>query len=165
MNLRQPVRFCFAWVLGLGLQACVPTHRIVPHAPQAEADRVEFPQIELPEPGRIRLDGNVAAAIQLAMEDFLPWDAQRKPVADRAPCLDQWESYDVTTAALPESVLLVRFEPNLERCASEQQLVELVTYAIEVRTMRILSIESHPRLLKGPPQHGVSGQRVVPDTQ
>ncbi|RKH53065.1 hypothetical protein D7V93_27250 [Corallococcus llansteffanensis] len=143
-------------MLGLGLQACVPAHRIVPHASQAEADRVEFPQLELPEAGRVRLDGNVAAAIQLAMEDFLPWDAHRKPVADRAPCLDQWESYDVTTAVLPESVLLVRFEPNLERCASGQQFVELVTYAIEVRTMGILSIESHPRLLPRPPVQGVT---------
>ncbi|MCY1030547.1 hypothetical protein OV207_03690 [Corallococcus sp. BB11-1] len=100
--------------------------------------------------GRVRLEGNVSAAIQLAMEDFMPWDAPPKPIAERAPCLDQWESYDVTTASLPESVLLVRFEPNRERCDSGQQLVELVTYAIEVRTMRILSIDAYPRLLPGP---------------
>lgn len=152
MNLRHSIGFWFAGILML--QACAPAHRLVPHASQAEADRVQFPQLELPEAGRVRLDGNVAAAIQLAMEDFLPWDAQRRPVADRAPCLDQWESYDVTTAVLPESVLLVRFEPSLDRCASGEQFVELVTYAIEVRTMRILSIESHPRLLPRPLAQG-----------
>jgi hypothetical protein len=120
----------------------IQQRRIVP---EAEMDRVAFAQPELPEEGRVRLESNVAASVQLAMEDFLSLSVPSKPVSGRAACLDQWESYDVTTAALPAQVVLVRFEPNSERCVSEARLVDLTTYAIEVRTLRVLSVESHPR--------------------
>ncbi len=88
----------------------------------------------------------MAASIQLAMDDFLPWDARPAPSPIREePCLWRRESYDVTAAPAPESVMLVRFDLNIDTCKSKDQLLGITTYAIDIRTMRILSREMHTR--------------------
>jgi hypothetical protein len=103
--------------------------------------------MELPQEGLQRLDGNMAASIQLAMDDFLPWDAPAPPPSPipEEPCLRRRESYDVTAAPAPESVMLVRFDLNTDACKSTDQLINIVTYAVDIRTMRLLSREMHTR--------------------
>jgi hypothetical protein len=88
----------------------------------------------------------MAASIQLAMDDFLPWDAppSREPV-HQAPCLRRPESYDVTAVPSRESVMLVRFDLNTAVCEPNDPLINVTTYAIDIRTMRILSRETLTR--------------------
>ncbi|WP_157232411.1 hypothetical protein [Hyalangium minutum] len=82
----------------------------------------------------------MAASIQLAMDEFLPWDAppSSSPIAEEQ-CLHRRESYNVTAAPTTEGIMLVRFDLNTEACQSSDQLVNVTTYAIDIRTMRILS--------------------------
>lgn len=100
----------------------------------------------LPQEGLQRLDGNMAASIQLSMDDFLPRDVplSRAPLYEE-PCLQRRESYDVSAAPGPEGVMLVRFDLNTDVCEPGEQLIDITTYAIDIRTMRILSRESHTR--------------------
>ena len=110
---------------------------------------------ELPAEGRLHVPGNVAAAIQLAMEDFLPMNA-RPPAGARAEeaCLYQRPSYDVTAAPGPEGVVQVRFAVDEAACPTQTlrgsspglALMDMTVYAIEIRTMRILAIGSHAHL-------------------
>ncbi|NBD09975.1 MULTISPECIES: hypothetical protein [Corallococcus] len=118
----------------------------IPHASAEDAARFTFP-IELPRQGLLHIDGNTTAAIQLAMEHFLPWDA---PSSRQPACLDQRDSYDVTAAPGPEGVVLVQLVANAQRCPPEptqsveattgKPLQEVVLYAVDLRTMRLLSI-------------------------
>jgi hypothetical protein len=41
--------------------------------------------------------------------------------------------------------MLVRFDLNTDVCRSTDQLIKIITYAIDIRTMRILSRERHTR--------------------
>lgn len=107
---------------------------------------MEFPYGGLPKEGSVRLEGNTVAAIQLAMDDYLPWGAPPPNAPfEVAPCLGHRESYDVTTAPGPEGVILVRFDVNTGVCQSDGQLLDITTYAIDIRTMRILSREIRTR--------------------
>lgn len=126
----------------LALSACVTAGPPIPHAPPEEAAKVKFPRFDLPAEGLQRIPGNMAASIQVAMEDFLPWGA--KPASGsfkREPCLEHRASYDVTAAPDSEGVMLVRFALNPQTCETGESVVDMTTYAIDVRTMRILSIE------------------------
>jgi len=123
------------------VSACTTPLRTVAHASPEEASAVKFPHMDLPEEGLQRLDGNMAASIQLAMDDFLPWDAPPpapSPVHEE-PCLRRRESYDVTAVPAPEGVMLVRFDLNTSVCKPNDPLINITTYAIDIRTMRILS--------------------------
>lgn len=133
-----------SWALScLALSACFSSARSIPHAPLEEAAKVEFP-LEVPREGRRRIQGNMAAAIQLALEDFLPPTARPSPGPGvLAPCLYQRESYDVTAAPTSEGVMLVRFVVNLGVCDPGESIVDVTTYAVDVRTMRILALEVH----------------------
>lgn len=134
------------------LPACMTAHRAIPHAPPEEAARVEFP-VGLPEKGRFILHGNRATAILLALEDFLP---QERAEA----CRSRRESYDVTTASGSETVVLVRFVLRDGACptdglpldaATGEPTVDITTYAVDVRTWRILAVQRNwqPRQRKG----------------
>lgn len=108
-----------------------------------EAAKVEFPKLGLPKEGLRRLDGNMVAALQLAMDEFLPREAQPSTGAvQRAPCLYRRDSYDVTAVPAPDAVMLVRFTVNPTACETGESVVDVTTYAIDVRTMRILSAET-----------------------
>lgn len=119
-----------------------------------EKDPSQAPS-ELPAQGRLHVTGNVVAAIQLAMEDFLPMHVS-PPVSLRAEeaCLYQRHSYDVTAAPGPDGVVQVRFAVNDEACPARSlgsasaglALMDLTVYAIETRTMRILAVGSHAHL-------------------
>ena len=138
--LLSPLLLCMA------TSACSAPRQFVAHAPPEEAAKVEFPSLGLPNEGRYRLDGNTAAAIQLAMDDFLPREAAREAVPLPQPqCLRRRESYDVTAVPAPESVMLVRFDLNTAACEPTDPLINITTYAIDIRTMRLLSREIRTR--------------------
>jgi hypothetical protein len=125
-------------------------------APAEEAARFEFPA-EMPQQGLRRMDANMAAAIQLALEDFRPRDATPPPGSrPEEACLYRRESYDVAAAPGPEGVMLVRFDVDDEACppAVPPGVVEGVKvlppaevtfYAVDIRTMRILSVGTYAR--------------------
>lgn len=141
--------------------ACATTTPPVPHAPPEEAAQVEFPRFGVPEEGAHRLQGNMAAAIQLAMDEFLP----RRSVAptrspERPPCLSRLDSYEVAAAPAPDGVILVEFTVNPEACETGESVTDVTTYAVDSRTRRLLSVEWRTRQrLKSP---GVWPGRPLP---
>jgi len=134
------------WALScLILSACLSSAHPIPHAPPEEAAKVEFP-LELPRVGRRIIAGNMAAAIQLAMDDFLPAGTAPHPtVAPKEHCLYQRESHDVTASPASEGVMLVRFVVNLGVCDPGESIVDVTTYAVDVKTLRILAVGVHSR--------------------
>lgn len=152
-------------LLGLFLPACMLFHKVPRpiHAPPEEEAKVERP-LSVPREGTMHLQGNMVAAIQLAMDHFRPRGTRPSPeeLGRRDACEFQRESYDVTAVPGPEGVMLVRFSVNQEVCpltkasvnaATGQADVDMTTYAVDIRTWRILSIESEPlHLTKSAPQ-------------
>jgi hypothetical protein len=142
------------WLPCLALTACMHAARPVVHAPADEAARFAFPS-ESAISWTLELPGNMAAATQLAMGDFMPWDLT--PPAGTPPanaCLFQLQSYKVTAVSVPGDLILVRFELNEDLCQDTTASVdattgappvEVTTYAIDVRTQRILSTAKHWR--------------------
>jgi hypothetical protein len=152
----------------LVLSACASTPPAIPIAPLEEASNVEFP-LSLPRQGLRHLPGNMAAAIQLALDDFLPRDASPTPgLPFLEPCLYQRESYDVTAAPAPDAVMLVRFVVNLEVCDPGESIVDVTTYAVDVKTMRILAIgyrtPPRSRFTPSPPDEAAPGSPPAPGT-
>ncbi|ATB30884.1 hypothetical protein [Melittangium boletus] len=89
------------------------------------------------------VQGVTLRAIQLAMDDFLPWNTHPPRDADDSQkCLYQRESYDVFTSPGPEGVMFVSVIPNPERCdlGGPPILDVSATYAIDVRGWRILAV-------------------------
>lgn len=119
---------------------------IIARAPPTETASFTFP-MELPSQGLVRIEGNTAAAIQLAMDHFLPWEA---PPSRQPACLNRRDSYAVTAAPGPEGVVVVQLTVDDQRCppdpsasveaTSGKPLQEIVLYAVDVRTQRLLSI-------------------------
>jgi|SRR6218665_99744 len=133
----------YTWpLLFLVLSACLTGRRHVPHAPPERAARVVFPA-EVPPEGRIIVQGNKVAAMMLALDAFLPQESVDS-------CLHQRASYGVSVAQGPEGVLLVRLVAD-EACArasgvtldaeTQAPVVDSTTYAVDIRTWRILSIQ------------------------
>ncbi|WP_224372813.1 hypothetical protein [Hyalangium versicolor] len=113
------------------------------HAPPEEAAQVQFP-LGLPEQERQIIRGNILRAVQLAMDDFLPWDT--RPHEGASPlelCLYRREAYDAITAPGPEGIIFVSIVPSPHECdfGSAPVLDLGATYAIDVRGWRILAIQ------------------------
>ncbi|WP_375755577.1 hypothetical protein [Corallococcus exercitus] len=141
---RVVVKRGLAALLALPLCACALFTRPVrpPHAPPEEAARFQFP-LDLPAEGRMRTPALVAAATQLAMDDFRPLDLKphKGATADEL-CLYRRDSFDVWTAPGPEGVLFVRFVPRQDACNSDGPVTDAsATYAIDTRQWRILAIQ------------------------
>lgn len=113
-------------------------------APVEEASRYRFPII-LPSEGQHLLPGPIAAAVALAMEDFLPLGA--KPPRNATPtevCAFQRESYDVTAVPGNEDGVFVRFIPRVDACRELQgpPLSDTpIIYAVDTRGWLILSVQ------------------------
>nr|WP_163784347.1 hypothetical protein [Myxococcus vastator] len=113
------------------------------HAPSEEAAAVEIP-LAFPTEGRQVINGATLRAIQLAMEDYLPWD--RKLPRDATPlyeCLNRRESYMVAAAPASPGVVLVSIIPNPDACdiATAPTLEGGATYAVDVNGWRILAVQ------------------------
>lgn len=133
------------------------TWQLLPRTLTEEAARVHFPGQLGKRDGYTRLEGNMAAAIQLALDDFIPKDISPPPgTSSEDACLYQRRSYDVTAAPAPDAIMMVRFDINHEACppsappnimdgVKHYQPVETPMYAIDLRTMRILTYASYPR--------------------
>jgi hypothetical protein len=83
-------------------------------------------------------------AIQLAMDDYLPWD--RKLPGGATPlqeCLFRRESYDVAAAPGSEGVMYVSIIPNEEACdIGGPPILDVgASYAIDTRGWRILRVQ------------------------
>ncbi len=151
--MKRPLLLLF----GLFLPSCMLFQQRIArptHAPPEEEAKVQRP-FGVPREGEVHLQGNMVAAIQLAMDHFLPSGIQPSPkeLESKEPCEFQRGSYDVTAVPVPDGVMLVRFAVNPEVCpltkvsvnlATGQPAVDMTTYAVDVRTGRILSIESEP---------------------
>jgi hypothetical protein len=134
-----------------------PTWQLLPRALKEEAAQVHFPGQLEGWRGYTRIEGNMAAAIQLALDDFKPKDASAPlGTSPEDACLYQRRSYNVTAAPAPDAIMLVRFDVDGEACplsgpaaamgdVNHQQPVETPTYAIDLRTMRVLTYVSYPR--------------------
>jgi hypothetical protein len=112
------------------------------HATPAEAAGVEFP-LAFPLDGRQLIQGTALRAVQLAMDDYLPWD--RKLPGGATPlqeCLFRRESYDVAVAPGPEGVMFVSIIPNAEQCdIGGLPILDVgADYAIDTRGWRILEV-------------------------
>ncbi|NMO16042.1 hypothetical protein HPC49_01585 [Pyxidicoccus fallax] len=113
-------------------------------APVEEASRYSFP-IVLPTEGQHLLPGPIAAAVALAMEDFLPLGT--KPPRNAAPtevCAFQRETYDVTAVPGSEDVVFVRFVARADACRELQgpPLSDVpIIYAVDSRRWIILSVQ------------------------
>ncbi|HEX8440838.1 hypothetical protein [Archangium sp.] len=112
------------------------------HAPPEEAVQILFP-LELPSEGRQIIRGPMAAAIQLAMDDFLPRDVQpHRGATPEEVCLYQRDSYDVFAAPGSEGVMLVNIVLSPQACKMNGPSLDAeATYAVDVRKWRILAIK------------------------
>jgi hypothetical protein len=121
-------------------------------APEGVAS-FQFPQ-ELPRENLLRMEANTVAAVQLATDEFSAHSHGGS--SDESPCVSQLSSYDVTAVSAAEGVTLVRFDVNDERCPplGPPGIIEgkkvfapafITTYAIDIRTLRILGIDLSTR--------------------
>ena len=127
----------------LGASACVTARRPISYVPPEEAAWFKFPQ-ELPREGRQEVPGMVLAAIQLAMDDFLPWSTRpHLGATPREVCLYQRQSYDVRAAPGPAGVVLVRFVVSPGACTrGGPPVMDMgATYAVEVQKGQVLAVQ------------------------
>jgi hypothetical protein len=111
------------------------------HAPPQEAAGVTFPMEPLDIEGNVTVTGPLFVAMQLAMEDFRPWDLQ--PPRDATPrevCLYKRESYDMIAAPGPGGLVFVQIWLRPEACEGPIALDGGAYYAIDAKTWRILAV-------------------------
>jgi hypothetical protein len=92
----------------------------------------------------VTLDGVIIRAINLAFEDFLPWD--REPPRGTPPgdvCFYQRDSYDVIAWRGQEEVVFVSIYLRPETCdQSPSPLLDVgARYAVDTRAWRILAAQ------------------------
>ncbi|AGC41943.1 hypothetical protein MYSTI_00593 [Myxococcus stipitatus DSM 14675] len=115
-------------------------------APPEEAAHYKFP-IALPTEGQQVLSGPIAAAVSLAMEDFLPL-GHTLP-SDASPmerCASRRDAYDVTAVpgSADASVVFVSFSPRESTCRDlpgPSRSDTPVVYAVDITRSRILSVQ------------------------
>lgn len=132
-------------LLDVGTTYAVDTTGWRIRARSGDGTQTEFPRTDVPESGRRQVPANMAAAIQLSLDDFLPRGAKPSSEPGREACLERRDSYDVTAAPAPDGVVLVQFVVNPAVCATHESIVDVTNYAVDVRTMRILSIQRRTR--------------------
>jgi len=114
------------------------------HASPQEAQGITFPMELLAAEGNVSVSGTMFAAMQLAMEDFLPWDTKPHQNATlREVCLYKRDSYDVIAAPGSEGLVFVEIYPRPGACemGGPPILHFSATYAIDVKTWRILAVQ------------------------
>lgn len=114
------------------------------HASPQEAASFTWPKV-LPSEGHQFLSGTMLTAIQLAMEDFLPWDIKpHKGATPRELCLYKRESYDVNAIPGTGDLVYVEIFPRHGACELDNELIALDgggVYAIDVKNWRILAAQ------------------------
>lgn len=112
--------------------------------PPEDAAWFKFPY-ELPDAGRKTVSGAMAAAIQLAMDDFLPrgW----RPSHGATPqdmCLAQRQSYDVEASPGSKNLIWVSISLADGACTwGPGPILDMgATYAIDTTNWRVLAVRS-----------------------
>lgn len=128
-------------VLLLACAACVRTP-MVPRVPAEQAAWFKFPR-QFPTRDAQSIPGPLAAAITLAMRDFLPSDRPTPGTSDRmAACLAQRAAYDVIAFPGPEEQVFVSISLSPGACQEEGPLLDVgATYAVDVRRGLILAVQ------------------------
>jgi hypothetical protein len=103
---------------------------------------VEFP-LTVPEEA-VTMDGVLLRAINMAFEDFLPWD--REPPHGTSPadvCFYQRDSYDVMAWRGKESMVFVSINLRPETCdRAPSPLLDVgARYAVDTQAWRILAAQ------------------------
>lgn len=159
---------CYRWGPPLDMES---TYEVdVRNRRLLERDPMQPPP-ELPREGRLHLEGNVAAAIQLSLEDFLSGEAS-PPEGTRPEeaCLYQSDSYAVTAAPGPTGVVQVRFTVDEKVCPTNAlwgssgalASMDRTVHAVDIRTMRILAVGNHAHLRPStpvPPEEKPEGKK------
>lgn len=130
--------------LGTLLPACALFHRPPRpiYAPPQEAASFTWP-VALPIEDRQVLSGTRFAAMQLAMEDFLPWDLKpHKGATLRELCLYKRDSYDMSVAPAGEGLVFVDIYPRPGACDMNQgPVLDMGSiYVIDTNNWRILAV-------------------------
>ena len=114
-----------------------------PHAPPDEAERFRFPSLTFEEGRTTVIGGDLATAVQLAMDDFLPVD--RKPPKNATPqeaCFFRRDIYAVMVEPLQDGVVLVGIYPRTELCDPNDTSVDGGgLYAVDVIRGLILATQ------------------------
>ncbi|WP_224245492.1 hypothetical protein [Hyalangium gracile] len=115
------------------------------HAPPQEvaAAGLSFPTEPLALEGSVTVTGPLFVAMQLAMEDFLPWDARpHKGATPSEECLYKRESYDMIAAPGTDGVVYVQIWPRPGTCEMGMgPILDLgANYIIDTKTWRILAV-------------------------
>jgi hypothetical protein len=113
------------------------------HASPQEAAGVTFPMDPLEIEGGVSVSGTLFKAMQLAMEDFLPWDIRpHKGATPSEECLYQRDSYDMAAATGEGGVVFVQIWPRPGACemGGPPVLDFGAYYAIDAKTWRILAV-------------------------
>ncbi|MBZ4419321.1 hypothetical protein [Myxococcus sp. RHSTA-1-4] len=115
-------------LLALPLTACslFGYHKLpkAERAPPEEAARVEFPDSF--EDG-IHLTGPMAAALEVAMTEFLPPGSEVKTNAKNkrvAQCLSRRSTYETLILKASDTLYFVAFIPDLKRCGLEDEILD-----------------------------------------
>ena len=99
--------------------------------------------MDVPEEGRRILTGKMVKAIQLAVEDFLPWDWVPPPESSlKDRCLAKRESYLVMAAPKGAHVMFVSIALDPEACSTPgaPPILDMgKLYAIDTDGWRILA--------------------------
>ncbi|WP_224373157.1 hypothetical protein [Hyalangium versicolor] len=130
------------WVLCALLPACAffrrPPRPV--YAPPQEAAAVTFPVEPLELKGSVTVSGNLLAAVELAMEDFLPWDLRVPTGATpREVCLAKRETYDVIAAPGDGGLVFVQIWVRPGACEGPMAVDLGAYYAIDVVQRRIVA--------------------------
>jgi hypothetical protein len=133
-----------AWMLLMGLlvSACTTARRPVALVPGLEASWFKFPD-ELPAEGQVKVPSTLAAAIQIAVDDFVPWDLKLPRGADTFDeCAAQQSSYDVRAVPGPDGIVFVSIALSPGACGRYRWVTDLgAVYAVDVRNHRVLAIK------------------------
>lgn len=123
--------------------ACALFHR-PPRPSRAspqEAAGVTFPVEPLGLKGSVTVTGPLFVAMQLAMEDFRPWDLQPpKDATPREACLYKRESYDMIAAPGDGGLVFVQIWLRPEACEGPLAVDGGAYYAIDVLQGRIVAV-------------------------
>ncbi|WP_338872938.1 hypothetical protein [Myxococcus stipitatus] len=124
-GLLTPWLPALVWMLSSGCSSQGPHQREkAERVPAAEGERVAFPDSFT---GAVELSGPLAAALEVAMNEFLPPGAKVKPHGGGeaiSECLSRRSTYDVQAMAYGEGLFYVSFTPRVERCGLSDELLD-----------------------------------------